>query len=44
MEVIKGDILVDKQCLHLRALGEFVDVYGVNRLAGQEWIVTSDKA
>jgi major vault protein len=41
VEVVKGDLIVEKQALHLRALGNFTDVYGVERKAGQEWIVTS---
>jgi len=28
VEVVKGHVLSDKLCLHLRALSEFVDFYG----------------
>ena len=41
VEVVKGEVLTDKQCLHLRAIHEFVDVYKVKRRAGDEWLVTN---
>lgn len=37
-------VLTDKICVHLRALNEFSDVYGVKRRAGNEWIITNKEA
>jgi len=39
--VVNAYVLTDKKALHLRAVQSFVDVYGVSRKAGQEWLVTS---
>lgn len=39
VEVVKGTILNDKKCIHLRALRTFKDVYGIPRKAGSEWLV-----
>jgi major vault protein len=41
VEVVKGVVLNDKICLHLRATRDFVDVYKEKRKAGQEWLVTN---
>lgn len=39
-EEIKAIVLTEKRGLHLRAIRNFVDVYGERRLAGEEWLVT----
>jgi major vault protein len=39
LEVRKAHILTDKKCIHLRALKNMKDVYGVKRRAGDEWLV-----
>ena len=39
---VKAYTLTDKVALHLKASCEFVDVYGKNRKAGEEWLVTID--
>lgn len=36
-------MLTDSTALHLRALSSFVDVFGTERKAGQEWLVTKDR-
>jgi major vault protein len=38
--VVKAVVLTDKKALHLRALKSFTDIYGHNRKAGEEWLVT----
>ncbi|CAD8101422.1 unnamed protein product [Paramecium sonneborni] len=43
-EVVRGVVLTDKVCVHLRALNEFVDVYGQKRKPGNEWIITNKQA
>jgi len=46
-EIVKTEaavILTDKKALHLRASRTFTDQYGVERKAGEEWLVTLDKA
>jgi len=42
VELVNGIILTDKKALQLKALNSFVDVYGKQRKAGQEWLVTSE--
>lgn len=44
METIKGNVLTDKISLHLNALRNFKDIYGIERVAGEEWLVTNDMA
>jgi major vault protein len=39
---IEAKILTDKKALHLRATQTFVDVFGHERKAGSEWLVTLD--
>lgn len=41
---IQAHILTDKTALHLRAVRTFKDIYGIQRKAGEEWLVTSDIA
>ncbi len=41
---IEGKVLTDKKSLHLRATANFVDKYGTDRKAGEEWLVTKDMA
>eukprot|EP01127_Copromyxa_protea_P017169 TRINITY_DN51_c0_g1_i4.p1 TRINITY_DN51_c0_g1~~TRINITY_DN51_c0_g1_i4.p1 ORF type:complete len:813 (-),score=235.01 TRINITY_DN51_c0_g1_i4:46-2484(-) len=40
VETINAFILTEKKALHLRARQEFTDVFGVQRKAGEEWLVT----
>ena len=40
VEEVKAIILTEKKSLHLRAIKEFKDVYGNNRKAGEEWLLT----
>lgn len=44
VETMHAHILTDKTALHLCALRTFKDVYGVQRKAGEEWLVTSEIA
>lgn len=44
VETVKGQVLTDKLCLHLRALKNFTDYYKKPRKAGEEWIVTNEQA
>jgi len=37
-------VLTDKRALHLRATRTFTDVFGEQRKAGDEWLVTMDQA
>jgi major vault protein len=39
---IEGKVLTDKKALQLRATADFIDYYGVERKAGEEWLVTKD--
>ncbi|CAE7940385.1 mvpA, partial [Symbiodinium sp. KB8] len=41
---LKATVLTDKIALYLRAARDFVDVYGIERKAGEEWLVTKDMA
>jgi major vault protein len=41
---VKGEILTDKKCLHLRALKKFKDYYGNIRNPGEEWLITNKMA
>jgi len=40
VETVRATVLTDKKALHLRAIKTFVDVYGKERKAGEEWLVT----
>jgi major vault protein len=42
--VIRATILTDRKALHLRANCSFTDVFGKQRQAGQEWLVTINDA
>lgn len=42
--LVTASVITEKRALHLRATRTFVDVYGVNRLAGAEWLVTLNNA
>jgi len=42
--VVHAYVLTDKKSLHLKAKQTFVDVYGLTRKAGAEWLVTSSLA
>lgn len=44
VEVVKGEVLTDKTCVHLRATSEFTDSYNIKRKAGNEWLVTNKMA
>lgn len=39
IEVRKVYVLTDKKSIHLRALKNMVDAYGVKRSAGEEWLI-----
>ncbi len=41
---VKAYVLTPQKALHLRASRTFKDIYGRNRLAGSEWLVTIDDA
>jgi major vault protein len=40
VQVVQAVILTEKKAIHLRASRTFVDVYGKERKAGEEWLVT----
>jgi major vault protein len=40
-EMVRPKYLNQTQALHLRATNSFKDVYGIERKAGEEWLVTS---
>jgi len=40
VQTVPAVILTDKKALHLRAVQTFVDSYGQERKAGEEWLVT----
>ena len=42
--VVSAYILTSKEALHLVAKVSFMDVYGVQRKAGEEWLVTKEMA
>jgi major vault protein len=44
VQTVSAVILTDKKALHLRASRTFVDVYKVERKAGEEWLVTGHHA
>jgi major vault protein len=44
VEIMKAQVLTDKQCIHLKAVQDFVDVYGIQRKAGQQWLIGIEKA
>ncbi|KAL1503798.1 hypothetical protein AB1Y20_012266 [Prymnesium parvum] len=41
LRVVEAYVLTDKRSLHLSAKRTFVDVYGITRKAGSEWLVTT---
>jgi major vault protein len=43
-QTVSAVILTEKKALHLRASRTFADVYGVERKAGEEWLITSAHA
>ena len=42
VEEVKAIVLTERKSLHLRAIKEFTDVYGKDRKAGEEWLLTLD--
>jgi len=42
VEYVKAIVLTEKIALQLKSLGNFVDVYGKPRHAGEEWLVTQE--
>eukprot|EP01088_Endostelium_zonatum_P008743 TRINITY_DN218_c0_g1_i1.p1 TRINITY_DN218_c0_g1~~TRINITY_DN218_c0_g1_i1.p1 ORF type:complete len:838 (+),score=266.36 TRINITY_DN218_c0_g1_i1:54-2567(+) len=40
IEKVDARVLTDKRAFHIRALKTFTDVFGKNRKAGEEWLVT----
>lgn len=41
---VKALVLTERKAYHLRALNDFKDAYGVERKAGEEWLVTLKNA
>jgi major vault protein len=41
---VKAETITDKRALHLKAKCNFTDVYGKQRKAGEEWLVTHEDA
>lgn len=41
VQTVKGVVITDKKAICLRATRNFKDCYGIERKAGQEWLVTS---
>jgi major vault protein len=41
---VEPDAIKPNLALHLRALESFTDIYGVERKAGEEWLVTTDQS
>lgn len=39
LEVRKALVLTDKKCIWLKAIKNMIDVYGIERRAGDEWLV-----
>lgn len=44
VETVRAYVLTEKKALHIRAERSFTDVYGKERKAGEEWLVTFDLA
>jgi len=44
VETVQSIVLTEKRALHLVALNTFTDVYGVQRRAGEQWLVTNEMA
>jgi major vault protein len=44
VSALKAQVLTEKRALHLRAERTFTDVYGIDRKAGSEWLITFDMA
>jgi len=44
VQTVSAVILTEKKALHLRASRTFVDAYKIERKAGEEWLVTSQRA
>jgi len=42
LKIVKEVVLTAHTALHIRATRTFKDVYGIERKAGEEWLVTSD--
>ena len=40
----REEIIKDTRALHLKANNHFVDIYGTKRNAGDEWLITIEKA
>ena len=39
---VTAETITDKRALHLKAMCDFTDVYGKDRKAGEEWLVTQE--
>lgn len=44
VEEVKATILDEKTAIHLRALNSFVDIYNIERKAGEEWMISKEVA
>eukprot|EP00668_Euglena_longa_P015354 GGOE01019428.1.p1 GENE.GGOE01019428.1~~GGOE01019428.1.p1 ORF type:complete len:866 (+),score=208.50 GGOE01019428.1:45-2600(+) len=42
VRIVEATILTDRKALHLEAIRNFKDVFGKERKAGEQWLVTSD--
>ena len=42
IEKVNPITITETQCIHMQALQTFTDAYGVQRKAGQEYLITSD--
>ena len=44
VEEVKATILDESTAVHLKAINNYIDIYGVKRNAGEEWIITREIA
>lgn len=44
VELLSSNIITTQEAIHLRASQKFTDVYGKERKAGEEWLITSEMA
>jgi len=42
--VVAGIVVTEKKALRLKARNDFKDIYGIQRKAGEEWLITSNLA
>ena len=44
IKIMQAKVLTETTALHLRAIKNYTDIYGKDRKAGEEWLVTLDMA